>query len=73
MSRSAMASRNVRNEINMAFSEKKDLIVAFLENARLSSGMKLQIGTVQHINRFGTTEAKFLESLRPVLNAEIKK
>ena len=72
MSRVAAQSRNVRNEINLAFAENKDILVVYLENAGLSEGMKLQIGTVQHINRFEMTEPEFINKLKTVLSSKFR-
>jgi hypothetical protein len=72
MSRNATTSRNVRNEINLAFSENKDILVIFLEDTRLSEGMKLQIGAVQFINKFESTEKEFYSKLKKVLKTDIR-
>lgn len=70
MSRSAANSRNVRNEINLAFSEGKNIIVVYLEKTNLTEGMKLQIGTVQFINRFELGTKEFIDKLKSVLANE---
>ncbi len=72
MSPHAARSRNVRNEINLAFSEARDILVVFLEETRLSEGMKLQIGTVQFINKFDMRENEFVDKLKRVLSARVK-
>lgn len=72
MSRNAATSRNVRNEINLAFSENKDILVIFLEDTRLSEGMKLQIGAVQFINKYESTEKEFYSKLKKVLKTDIR-
>jgi hypothetical protein len=72
MSPSAARSRNVRNEINLAHSEGRAILVVFLQETRLSGGMKLQIGTVQHLNRFEMTEKEFLDKLARVLGSELR-
>ena len=72
MSPYASASRNVRNEINLAFNENKDILVVFLKNTRLSEGMKLQIGTVQFINKYELTENEFINALKKVLKVDIR-
>ncbi len=72
MSSAAAKSRNVRNEINLAFSEEKDILVIFLEKANMTEGMKLQIGTVQFINRYEMKEGEFLEKLKKVLNSDLR-
>lgn len=72
MSPHAADSRNVRNEINLAFSENKDIIVIFLQRTNLSEGMKLQIGTVQFINRFELTDREFSDKLTKVLSNALR-
>jgi len=72
MSPSAASSRNVRNEINLAHSEGRNILVIFLRETRLSEGMKLQIGTVQHLNRFDMTEREFLDKLARVLGSDLR-
>jgi len=72
MSPHAADSRNVRNEINLAFSENKDIIVIFVQRTNLSEGMKLQIGTVQFINRFELTDREFFEKLTKVLSNALR-
>jgi hypothetical protein len=72
MSCAAADSRNVRNEINLATGEDKNVLVVFLEPTELSEGMRLQIGTVQFLNRFQMTEPEFLDKLKKVLTTEVK-
>jgi hypothetical protein len=72
MSRSAADSRNVRNEINLATGEDKNVLVVFMEPTDLSEGMRLQIGTVQFMNRFEMTETEFLDKLMRVLSYDLK-
>jgi hypothetical protein len=62
----------VRNEINLAFSEARDILVVFLDETRLSEGMRLQIGTVQFINKFAMKENEFVDKLKRVLSARVK-
>ncbi|HUX13862.1 MAG TPA: TIR domain-containing protein [Spirochaetia bacterium] len=72
MSRPASISRNVRNEINLAFSESKNIMVVYLEKTRLSEGMKLQIGTVQFVNRFDMGAKEFVDKLKGVLSSTLR-
>jgi hypothetical protein len=72
MSSSAAKSRNVRNEINLAYNEQKDWMVVMMEKARLSGGMKLQLGTVQYINKYELTAPAFFEKIFTVLNSDLK-
>jgi len=72
MSPAAMESRNVRNEINLATSENKGVMVVNLQPAELSEGMKLQIGTVQFINKHEMKDDEFLEKLKSVLSPDLR-
>ncbi len=72
MSNSAASSRNVRNEINLAFSEGKSILVVYLQKTKLSEGMRLQIGAVQFLNRFEIPDREFLDRLKAVIDAEAK-
>jgi hypothetical protein len=72
MSPEAMESRNVRNEINMATSENKAVMVVFLQPTELSEGMKLQLGTVQFLNRHEMTDAEFGAKLEQVLDPALR-
>ena len=49
MSEAAVSSANCRNEINLAFYEKKKILVVYLEETELRYGMKLQLSSVQSI------------------------
>jgi hypothetical protein len=62
----------VRNEINLAFTENKDILVAYLKSAKLTEGMKLQIGTVQSISRLDAPEREFVEKLKKVIGSCVR-
>ena len=72
MSPQAMESRNVRNEINFASGDNKSIMVINLQPVELSEGMKLQIGTVQFINKYELGEDEFMEKLKDALNPELR-
>jgi hypothetical protein len=72
MSPHAMESRNVRNEINMASSENKSIVVVNLQPVELSEGMKLQIGTVQFINKHELGEDEFMAKLKDSLGPDLR-
>ena len=72
MSPAAADSRNVRNEVNLAFNDDKEIIVVYLKKTTLSSGMRLQIGTVQFINYYDMTDREFYEKLTKVLNSSLR-
>ena len=67
MSRAANNSRNVRNEINFALKENKKIVVVNLESTKLSDGLQLQIGSVQHIEKYNTKNRDFIKKLISVL------
>jgi hypothetical protein len=71
MSPTAVESRNVRNEINLATSADKNIIVIYLEGTPLSEGLLLQIGTVQYYNRFEMTDREFMDKLKRVLSNDL--
>jgi len=64
MSPSAVASKNCRNEINLAMDEKKETLVVYLQDTDLIEGMRLQLISLQSLflNRHASTET-FLEEL----------
>jgi hypothetical protein len=72
MSPAAANSRNVRNEVNLAFNDDKEIIVVYLKKSNLSSGMRLQIGTVQFINYYDLTEREFYQKLKKVLSSSLR-
>jgi hypothetical protein len=72
MSPAANNSRNVRNEINLAFSERKELIVILIDETNMSDGMKLQMGSVQQIRYRDFTAAAFMDRLKRFLSPKIK-
>ena len=72
MSPAAASSRNVRNEVNLAFNDDKEIIVVYLKKSNLSSGMRLQIGTVQFINYYDITEREFYVKLNKVLSSSLR-
>ncbi len=67
MSPFAVKSRNIRNEINLAFSENKNILVIYLDNTRLSSGLKLQLGSVHFVNKYDLKDEEFFRKLRSAL------
>ncbi len=72
MSPEAIESRHVRNEITMATGENKAIMVVFLRPTELSEGMKLQLGTVQFLNRYEMSEGELLARLERVLPPELR-
>ena len=71
MSPTAVESRNVRNEINLATSANKNIIVIYLKSTPLSEGLLLQIGTVQYFNKFEMADNEFIDKLKRVLSNDL--
>ncbi|MBN2553195.1 MAG: toll/interleukin-1 receptor domain-containing protein, partial [Spirochaetales bacterium] len=71
MSPAAVDSRNVRNEINLATSADKNIIVIYLKSTPLSEGLLLQIGTVQYFNKFEMADKEFIDKLKRLLSNEL--
>jgi hypothetical protein len=71
MSPTAVESRNVRNEINLATSADKNIIVTYLKSTTLSEGLLLQIGTVQYYNKFEMVDKEFIDKLKRVLSNDL--
>ena len=71
MSPAAVDSRNVRNEINLATSADKNIIVIYLKSTPLSEGLLLQIGTVQYFNKFEMADKEFIDRLKRVLSNDL--
>jgi hypothetical protein len=71
MSPTAVESRNVRNEINLATSAGKNIIVIYLSSTALTEGLLLQIGTVQYYNKFEMVDREFMDKLKRVLSNDL--
>ncbi|MBR3680920.1 MAG: TIR domain-containing protein [Clostridia bacterium] len=76
----ALASRNCIREINFAISEGRDMLAIYLSDVKMSSGMKMQLGTLQAMfyNRFLDREsfiaalcgARLIQKCRDGANSE---
>ena len=65
LSESSVASLNCRNEINLAFAEKKKLLAVYLEKTELRHGMRLQLSSVQSLFAYEKEEdSALVEELR---------
>ncbi len=64
ISANSIASHNCRREINFAIDEKIELLVVYLEDLKLSPGMRLQLNTLQALykTKYNDTDS-FLTSL----------
>ena len=54
ISENAIASKNCIREINFAISEGREMLAVYLSDVKLTSGMRMQLGTIQamYYNRF---------------------
>ena len=62
ISENALESQNCRREINFAISEGREILAIYLSDVKMTSGMKMQLGTVQAMfyNRFNSMESFML-------------
>ena len=68
----ALASNNVRNEINLALKKKKPFLAIHLEKTELPGGVELQIGSLQAILKYEVDEDRFRRRLAVSLPAELR-
>jgi hypothetical protein len=69
----ALASNNVRNEINLALKKKKPFLAIHLEETDLPGGVELQIGSLQAILKYLVDEERYCRRLEISLPAELRK
>ncbi len=63
MSEASMSSHNCRREINYAIVKQKPLIVVFIENAKLTYAMEMQLSTTQAIKAYDSTDSEVINQL----------
>jgi hypothetical protein len=68
----ALASSNVRNEINLALKKKKPFLAIHLEETELPGGVELQIGSLQAILKYLGDEERYHRRLEVSLPAELR-
>jgi len=68
----AVASQNVRNEINFAIARKKRFLAVFIEDTTLPVGLELQMGSIQAVMRFRMTKNTFRHKMLSVLPRELQ-
>ena len=63
-SKNALESHNCRREINFAIEEKKKMLVSYIEDVKLSPGMRMQLNVLHalHFSNFNSKE-EFMDSL----------
>jgi hypothetical protein len=59
----AVASRNVKNEINLALSRSKPILVIHLSKTQLPPGLELQIGAIQAVMRWSMDNDSYARKL----------
>ena len=69
ISKSAVNSINVRNEINFAITQNKELFIVFLEDTELKYGLGLQIGTMQSF--FAYKRSSYEEILKEFMSSSL--
>jgi hypothetical protein len=71
ISPNAVASRNVRNEINYALNHKKAFVAVHLFETPLPPGLELRMGDIQALLRYRTAEAFYWRKLTKALPAGV--
>jgi molecular chaperone DnaK len=69
--KAASASKNVRDEINLALDTGKPIVAIHLEADALAGGLRLRLGSVQAILKFELSELEFQLRLREALPASL--
>jgi molecular chaperone DnaK len=70
-SKAASASKNVRDEINLALDSGKPIVAIHLEADALAGGLRLRLGSVQAILKNELTELEYQLRLREALPATL--
>ncbi len=63
VSRSAVESRNVRNEINFALNREKPFLAVYLEDTQLPPGLELRMGDIQAIMKWRMTQEHYSKKI----------
>ncbi len=69
----AVASKNVKNEINFALNLDKDFIAIYLEETTLPSGLELRMGDIQAIMKYRMEDSMFGNKMNKSLKKAIKR
>ncbi len=72
VSPSSVASRNVRNEINLACKENKEILAIHLEKTNLEPGLRLQIESVQAVLKYELADETYYRKLQKFLPVNIR-
>lgn len=67
ISKKAVASENVRNEINLAVNQKLPILAIHLEKTELRKGLGLQIGSKQGVMKYDLTAAEYVKTINQAL------
>lgn len=70
ISKNAVESINVRNEINLAIDEKIPVITIYLENTELKHGLKLRLSSIQGILKFSMPDDEYVSKYRNAFKRE---
>lgn len=62
ISGSSLESRNVINEIKLAVDENKEIVLIYLDDVKLTSGLKLRLGNRKSILKYSLSEKDYIEA-----------
>jgi hypothetical protein len=72
ISRNAVTSRNVRNEINFALTRDKLVLAIHIESTPLPQGLELQLGSIQAIQLYRMSSETFSRRLARALDPSLQ-
>jgi len=72
ISKSAVDSRNVRNEINYALNKQKPFLAVYLEDIALPPGLELRMGDIQAIMRWRMTSDHYIRKVAKALPTSLR-
>ena len=72
VSPNSVASRNVRNEINLALNLNKEFLAIHLEPTQLPSGLNLRMGDIQAIFKYNHTGNSFERKINKVFSQKLR-
>lgn len=68
----AVASKNVRDEINFAINREKRVLAVHLEETALPAGLELRMGQVQAVMKYRMSASSYARQMEKALSAEVK-
>jgi hypothetical protein len=71
ISKNAVKSKNVRNEINFALKREKNFLPIYIEDTQLDEGLDLQMITIKEIKKYELSQKQYIQRIIKVLPDEL--